>query len=163
MLNRVVLILAAGLAVQAGLWAQNAPVGVAAERNVTLTAATEAAQATVDKCRADGFRVSVVVIDRGGNIKATLRDDGSSPHTVDTARKKALTSFFFRIPSADFVGRVAANPGLRDIKDTIALGGGLPLRSGGEVVGAIGVGGAPSGDADQACAQAGVDRITGKL
>ena len=68
-----------------------------------------------------------------------------------------------RIPTSDFVTRVAGNPGLRDIEGVIALGGGVPIRSGNEVIGSIGIGGAPSGDADQACAQAGVDRISGKL
>ena len=163
MLNRVVLTLACGVALNSGLRAQNPPAGVVTERSITLSAAADAALAAVEKCRGDGFRVAAVVVDRGGNVKAVLRDDGASPHTVDTSKKKAFTSFFFRIPSADFVARVAANPGLRDITGTIALGGGLPLRSGAEVIGAIGVGGAPSGDADQACAQAGVDRVAGKL
>lgn len=62
------------------------------ERQISLTLAVDAALAAVEKCRADGFRVTAVVIDRGGNIKATLRDDTTSPHTVDTARKKAFTS-----------------------------------------------------------------------
>ena len=117
----------------------------------------------VEKCRADGFRVTVVVLDRGGNIKATMRDDGTSPHTVDTAKKKAFTSLAFRIPSSDFIQRSEANPGLRAIEGTIALGGGLPIRSGNEVIAAIGVGGAPSGDADAACAQAGIEKISDRL
>ena len=133
------------------------------ERQISLALATEAALTAVEKCRADGFRVTAVVVDRGGQIKAVLRDDSTSPHTVDTAQKKAFTSIAFRIPSSEFVRRVESNPGLRSIEGTIALGGGLPLRLGTEVIAGIGVGGAPSGDADAACAQAGIDKIAGRL
>lgn len=133
------------------------------ERQISLALAVDAAMAAVEKCRTDGFRITAVVIDRGGNVKATLRDDTTSPHTVETARKKAFTSLAFRIPSADFIARSETNPGLRSIDGTIALGGGLPIRSGNEVIAAIGVGGAPSGAADAACAQAGIDRITSRL
>ncbi len=139
------------------------PEGLVAERNVSMSMANDAALATVEKCRADGFRVTVVILDRAGVIKAVLRDDNTSPHTVDTARKKAFTSLAFRIPSSDFIQRSESNPGLRSIEGTIALGGGLPIRAGNEVIGAIGVGGAPSGDADAACAQAGLDKIAGRL
>ncbi len=129
------------------------------EKTISLTAAYTAALTAVEKCRADGFRVSAVVLDRGGNIKAVLRDDGAGLHTVDTARRKAYTSLTFRIPSATFAQRVQTNPGLASITDVIALGGGLPIQSGNEVIGAIGVGGAPSGDADAICAQAGLDKV----
>lgn len=133
------------------------------ERQISLSLASEAAQTAVEKCRADGFRVTAVVVDRAGQIKAVLRDDGTSPHTVDTAQKKAFTSIAFRIPSSEFVRRVESNAGLRSIEGTIALGGGLPIRLGTEVIAGIGVGGAPSGDADAACAQAGIDKIAGRL
>lgn len=133
------------------------------ERQISLALATEAAQAAVDKCRADGFRVTVTVLDRAGNLKALLRDDTTSPHTVETSRRKALTSIFFRITSGEFVQRLDANPGLRSVDGTMPLAGGLPIRSGNEVIGAIGVGGAPGGDRDEACAQAGIDKIANRL
>lgn len=82
---------------------------------------------------------------------------------MDTAKRKAFTSIAFRIPSSEFIRRSETNPGLRQIEGTIALGGGLPIRLVGEVIGAIGVGGAPSGDADAVCAQAGIDKVAGKL
>jgi uncharacterized protein GlcG (DUF336 family) len=129
------------------------------EKTISLSSAYLAALTAVEKCRADGFRVSAVVLDRGGNIKAVLRDDGAGLHTVDTARRKAYTSLTFRIPSSTFAQRVQANPALGTITDVIALGGGLPIQSENEVIGAIGVGGAPSGDADAVCAQAGLDKI----
>lgn len=152
----VALILVAGSAVAL---AQN----TLTEKNIPLGLAQEAALVALEKCRTDGHRVSVVVLDRGGNIKAVLRDDGAGLHTVDTARRKAFTSVTFRIPTSVFAQRVQTNPALGTITDVIALGGGLPIQSGNEVVGAIGVGGAPSGDADAACAQAGIDAIKNRL
>ena len=137
--------------------------GTLSEKNISLELAQQAAMTALEKCRTDGFRVSVVVLDRGGNIKTVLRDDGASLHTVDTARRKAFTSLTFRIPSATFAQRVQTNPALGTISDVIALGGGLPIQSGTEVIAAIGVGGAPSGDADAACAQAGIDKIKDRL
>lgn len=137
--------------------------GVLTERNLSVALAEEAALAAMQKCQADGFRVAVVVLDRGGALKAALRNDGAGLHTFDTAFKKAYTAATFRIPTSTFVQRVQTNPGLSSIGGVIALGGGLPISLGNEVIGAIGVGGAPSGDADEACAKAGIDKITDRL
>ena len=136
------------------------------ERQISLALAGEAAEAAVMQCRTDGFRVTATVVDRSGQIKAVMRDDGTGPHTLDTSLRKAFTSASFRISSTEFTNRVATNPAaanLKDIKGVIALGGGLPIRSGDEVIGAIGVGGAPGGDRDEACAQAGINRIADRL
>jgi uncharacterized protein GlcG (DUF336 family) len=137
--------------------------GILTEKNISIALAQEAAMTALEKCRADGFRVSVVVLDRGGNIKAVLRDDNAGLHTPDTAQRKAFTSLTFRIPTTTFAQRVQGNPALGTINGVIALGGGLPIQSGTEVVAAIGVGGAPSGDADAVCAQAGIDKIKDRL
>lgn len=137
--------------------------GVLTEKNISIALAQEAAMTALEKCRADGYRVSVVVLDRGGNLKAVLRDDNAGLHTPDTAQRKAYTSLTFRIPTTMFAQRVLGNPALGTISEVIALGGGLPIQSGTEVIAAIGVGGAPSGDADATCAQAGIDKIKDRL
>ena len=140
--------------------------GVLTERQISLALASEAAEAAVAQCRADGFRVTATVVDRSGRIKAVLRDDGTGPHTLDTSLRKAFTSASLRISSAEFAKRVDTVPAaahLKDIKGVIALAGGLPIRSGDEVIGAIGVGGAPGGDKDEACAQAGINKIAERL
>lgn len=137
--------------------------GILAERNLSVALAEEAAVAAMQKCQADGFRVSVVVLDRGGTFKAAVRNDGAGLHTFDTAWKKAYTSASIRIPTTTFVQRVQTNPGLASIAGVIALGGGLPISVGNEVIGAIGVGGAPSGEADEVCAKAGIDKIADRL
>jgi uncharacterized protein GlcG (DUF336 family) len=128
---------------------------VITEKQISLSLANEAAQTALVACRQAGFRISAAVLDRGGNLKAILRDDG--------ARRKAYTALTFRIPTAEFVQRTAATPALANFEGVLALAGGLPIRSGEDVIGAIGVGGSPSGDRDAACAQAGLDRIKNKL
>jgi len=136
------------------------------ERQISLALAGEAAEGAVMQCRMDGFRVTATVVDRSGQIKAVMRDDGTGPHTIDTSLRKAFTSVSFRTSSADFTRLVETNPAaanLKDIKGVIAVGGGLPIRAGDEVIGAIGVGGAPGGDRDESCAQAGINRIADRL
>ena len=115
---------------------------------------------------AQGYHVSVTVVDRDGLVKAALRDDGSGPHTIVTSRRKAFTSVTFRQPSADWAKRVLTDPavaGLKDTEGTIALGGGVPIKAGNEVIGAIGVSGAPGGEKDEACANAGIQKVGDKL
>lgn len=133
------------------------------EAVLPVALATQAAQAGIEKCKADGYRVSVAVVDRAGIVRALLRDDGAGPHTVDSSRRKAYTSASLKRPTgelAELVTKMPAVEGLRDMNESILiLGGGLPIEMGGEVVGGIGVGGAPGGHLDAACAQAGLDSI----
>lgn len=137
------------------------------ERQVSLSLAHDAAHAAVERCRADGFRVSAAVVDRAGSVKALLRDDGAGPHTLDSSRRKAFTSSAFRTSTTNLVTRVAGDPALANLEDLtdglLFLGGGLPILSGGEIVGGIGVGGAPSPLADEVCAQVGIDAISAGL
>ena len=130
---------------------------------LALAAAVEAEAVCADQ----GFRVSVAVVDRGGLVKAHVRGDGSGPHTLESARKKAFTSASLGRPTSALVNVVVNNPateGLRDMDDNILiLGGGLPIVVDDEVVGGIGVGGAPGGDLDEACAQAGIDRLLRRI
>lgn len=135
---------------------------VLTESQVSLALAQEAARAAVEQCRADGFQVTAAVVDRAGNLKALIRDDGAGPLSVDSARRKAFTSSLFRSSTSALVARAAdpAAANLQNITDGLLfLGGGLPITVGGEVVGGIGVGGAPSGAQDEACAQAALSGI----
>jgi uncharacterized protein GlcG (DUF336 family) len=139
---------------------------VLTEKALSLDMAHAIAQGALEKCRADGYHVSVTVLDRNGLVKAASRDDGAGPHTIVTSRRKAFTSVTFRQPSADWAKRVLTDPavaGLKDTEGTIALGGGLPIKAGNEVIGAIGVSGAPGGEKDEACANAGIQKIADKL
>ena len=133
------------------------------ETVLPLSLATKAAEAAVAQCTKDGYRVSVAVVDRAGVVRALLREDGAGPHTVDSSRKKAYTSASLRRPTSELgelIARMPAVQALRDMNENmLLLGGGLPIEMGGEVVGGIGVGGAPGGHLDAACAQAGLESI----
>jgi uncharacterized protein GlcG (DUF336 family) len=125
--------------------------------------AGKAIQASLDACNKDGYRVSVSVVDRAGVLRAMARADGAGPHTVDSSRKKAYTAASLRRPTtelAELINKVPTMQALRELNDQVLmLGGGLPIEIGGEIVGGIGVGGAPGAHLDDACAQAGLDAI----
>jgi len=125
--------------------------------------ASKAIQASLDACKKDGYRVSVSVVDRAGILRAMARADGAGPHTVDSSRKKAYTASSLRRPTtelAELINKVPTLQALREMNDQmLVLGGGLPIEIGGEIVGGIGVGGAPGAHLDDACAQAGLDAI----
>lgn len=125
--------------------------------------ASKAIQASLDVCAKDGYRVSVSVVDRAGVLRAMVRADGAGPHTVDSSRKKAYTAASLRRPTtelAELIYKVPALQALREMNDQVLmLGGGLPIEINGEIVGGIGVGGAPAAHLDDACAQAGLNAI----
>lgn len=133
------------------------------ESVLPLLMASKAVQAAVEACKKDGYKVSASVVDRGGELRAMGRADGAGPHTIDSSRKKAYTAVSLRRPTselADLIGKVPTLQALRDMNENVLiLGGGLPVEIGGEVVGGIGVGGAPGSHLDDACAQAGLDAI----
>ena len=115
--------------------------------------AGKAIQASLDACNKDGYRVSVSIVDRSGVLRVMARADGAGPHTVDSSKKKAYTAASLRRPTTELAELINKVPTL------LMLGGGLPIEIGGEIVGGIGVGGAPGAHLDDACAQAGLDAI----
>jgi uncharacterized protein GlcG (DUF336 family) len=133
------------------------------ESVLPLGVANKAIQAALESCKKDGYRVSVSVVDRSGVLRAMGRSDGAGSHTVDSSRKKAYTAASTRRPTtelADLIMKVPTLQALRDINgDMLILGGGLPIEISGEIVGGIGVGGAPGAHLDDACAQDGLDAI----
>lgn len=132
-----------------------------------LALASEAAATALAACEARGYRVSVAVVDRAGLLKVLMRGDGAGPHTLDSSSRKAYTSLTLRHSTSELVGLIQNNPsvvGLRDMNEKILiLGGGLPIKAGEEFIGGIGVGGAPGADKDEACAQAGINKIQDRL
>lgn len=139
--------------------------GVVTAKQLNADVANGIAMATLEQCRKDGFRVSVAIVDRAGNVQVLIRDNGAGPHTADTARRKAYTSASFGITTAEFATRTA-NPGaaaLKDITDVIPLAGAVPIKAGNDLLGGIGVGGAPGGDKDEACAKAGLAKFESQL
>ncbi len=131
-------------------------------QSLTPETALKAATAALEKCRADGFQVAIAVVDRMGNMQVMIRDRFAGAHTPDTARRKAWTATSFRTNTTDLLeitGPGKAQSGVRQITGALMLGGGVLIEAGGSLVGAIGVSGAPGGELDDICAEAGIAAI----
>ena len=135
-------------------------------RDLAAAAALVMAQTALDTCAGSGYRVSVTVVDRQGETLLQVRGDNANPHTVENSRRKAYTARTFAIPSSEFQERVKADPARwpqTTLPGIIALAGGLPIKAGNDIVGAIGVSGSPGGEKDEACAKAAIDRVADQL
>lgn len=133
------------------------------QRSISYEAAHEASVIALETCRKNGYKVTVTIVDAAGGSKIVLHDDGARPHTIENSMRKAYTSLTSGRTSGEYGKASIANPqsvGALHLDRITTLEGALPIMSGKEVVGAIGVSGAPGGDKDAVCAQAGVDRIS---
>jgi uncharacterized protein GlcG (DUF336 family) len=132
---------------------------------LTAEAANAMVMAALAECQKNGYKVSAAVVDRGGNLLAFIRDPTAGPHTAESSRRKAFTSATFGMTSAAFA-TLTANPGaagLKDLTGVFALAGGVPIKIGNDVLGGIGVGGAPGAEKDEACASAGLAKVADQL
>jgi uncharacterized protein GlcG (DUF336 family) len=159
--------LVAASAAIAGISSSASGQAIVTQREISLNAARAMADAAIETCRKGNFRVSVTIVDSGGIIRVHVRDDGAAPHTIDASFKKAYTSRTYRVASADFMRRteVGGNgrPGLRQIANVLGVPGGLPIKTGEETIGGIGVAGAPGDSGDESCAAAGIDKVKDQL
>jgi uncharacterized protein GlcG (DUF336 family) len=130
-------------------------------KRLTLATATQVAQAAVEACRKQGIQIGVTVVDRDGVTQVTLRDTIAAPITVPISREKAYTAVNFNAPTSQLTGRADTPVGRRD--GFIMSPGGLPIQAGGQLLGGVGVSGAPAGETDEECAQAGVDAVIDDL
>jgi uncharacterized protein GlcG (DUF336 family) len=133
-----------------------------ASRSLTIETALKAAQTALEHCRKAGYQVGVAVTDRSGVLQVYLRDRFAGAHTVEVAARKAWTAASFRMTTTSLAAETQAGKsmsGIRGAPNVMAIGGGLPIEAAGAVVAAIGVSGAPGGEADDACAKAGIDAI----
>ena len=163
----------AALAVATVMTTSASAQAVVTQRELSLAAAQLMAAAAVEHCRKGGFRISVTIVDSGGQIRLFHKDDGANPHTVDASFRKAYTALTYRMPSGEYgkraTGSFPASHGVLHLPHIATAAGGLPVRAGSTVVGAIGISGTPGaggagsgggGAADEACAQAGIERIS---
>ena len=135
-------------------------------RNLTVESALKAAQVALKKCRDSGWQVAVAVVERSGAVQVMLRDRYAGPHTPGTASGKAWTAVSFRSNTGALVELTQpgkAQSGVRSLPGVVMLGGGVIIEGGGQMLGAIGVSGAPGGEADEACAKAGIAAIQESL
>jgi uncharacterized protein GlcG (DUF336 family) len=128
--------------------------------------ALELAQAALANCQQRGYQVAIAVVDRFGVTQVVLRDRFAGPHTVPTATGKAWTAVSFRTATGELAAQTqsgAPQSGIRALPRVVAVGGGLTIEAGGSTVGGVGVSGAPGGEADEACAKAGIEAVKDKL
>ncbi len=138
--------------------------GLVSQQALSMEMAQAIVQGAVERCRADGFRASVSVIDAGGHLKAFVRDEGTGLHTIDLSRRKAYTALTFATRFASTLefakargstlGSAASN-----VEGTVGVGGGVPVKVGDIAIGAVGVSGAVGGDKDEICAKAGIEKV----
>jgi len=153
---------ALGLLAAAGLPAQ---AQLLTHKDLSLALATVIAQTALDKCTAQGYGVSVVVVDRAGETIVALRGDKAGPHTMENARRKAYTARTFRVSTTDYAKRYAENnPVVHQqvtLPNIIAIPGGLPIKVEDDVIGGAGLSGTPG--VDEPCVQAGLDKVADQL
>ena len=138
--------------------------GLVTQKNIPLAMAQTIANAALAQCESMGFKVSVTVVDRDGLPLVMLRGDGAGLHTPEGSDRKAYTARTFSQPSAAFAKRMLDDPasvGSREYSRVLALAGGLPIKVGDDVIGAVGVSGSPG--KDDVCSQAGIDKVADQL
>ncbi|HEX3538421.1 MAG TPA: heme-binding protein [Stellaceae bacterium] len=155
----------AALAGAAVLFVAPAQAQLLAHKDLPLATAVTIATTAAETCKGQGYRVSVAVVGRNGELIVHLRGDDTGPHTMENSFRKAFTARTFRIPSGEFAQRVKDNPttGQVHLTNIIANQGALPIKIGDETIGAVGVSGAPGGEKDEACAKTGIDKVADQL
>ncbi len=135
------------------------------QKSLSASVALTIAQTAYDTCTKQGYHVSVHVVGRDGETLISIRGDEASPHTFENSQRKAYTARTFKKPSGEFAQQVKDNPSFSAIHLTgvIAAQGALPIKVGDDVIGAVGVSGAPGGDKDEACSKAGIDKVAAQL
>jgi uncharacterized protein GlcG (DUF336 family) len=133
-------------------------------KDLSLDIARTIAEAALESCKAKGYAVSVVVVDRGGDTMVALRGDKSGPHTMENARRKAYTALTFRLTTEAFLKEMATRPVRREqttLPGVIAISGGVPIKVGDDTIGGVGLSGSPG--VDEPCVMAGIDKVKDQL
>jgi uncharacterized protein GlcG (DUF336 family) len=154
------------LALAALACAVAAPAGaqLVERQDLSYAVAKMIAENALEDCKARGYAVSAVVVDRGGNTVVALRADNASVHTMENARRKAYTAMTFKMTTEDFIKDMATRPVRREqttLPNVIAIGGGVPIKAGKDVIGGVGVSGSPG--VDEPCVNAGLDKVKTQL
>ena len=136
-----------------------------AHKDLTSSIAMSIAETAVTTCKGNGLNISVTVVGRNGEVLVQVRGDNTGPHTMENSMRKAYTARTFRSPSGDTETRLKNDPAfaLIHLNNIIANRGGLPIKAGEDTIGGVGASGAPSGDKDEACVKAGIDKAANLL
>jgi uncharacterized protein GlcG (DUF336 family) len=161
-LSSVAIIAAVGFALPAVAAEKEAPATVPIPR-LSMDLAMKLAKASIDTCRKQGLNVAVTVIDRGGHPQVVLRDTLAMDVTLAISKQKAYTAMSFNSPTSQLEGRFPGAYSIPKVEGLIIWPGGLPITSGGSIIGGVGVSGSPDSKQDEKCAQAGIDAIKFEL
>ncbi len=135
---------------------------VRTEKNMSMELANQIAAASVAACTANGYAVTATVVDRAGSVRAVQRADNAGPHTLGASQQKAYTSASAKNTTLAMMEGAQKNPAAANlvyIPGYLLLGGGVPVKVGNEVIGAVGIGGAPGGHLDEQCAMAALEKV----
>ena len=154
-----------GLAAIGAAFAMPAQAELLTHKDLSADIAVTIATTAMATCKTNGYQVSATVVGRTGEVIAQIRGDGTGPHTMENSFRKAYTARTFRVPSGVIGERVKQNPQLPLLllSNTTSAQGALPIKVGDDVIGAIGVSGAPGGDKDEVCSKAGIDKVADQL
>lgn len=158
-------IMVAGALLLSGAFTVSVQAQLVTHKDLSVTTAVTIAQTAVQTCKAEGYNVSAHVLGRSGEVLVAMRGDDTGPHTLENSMKKAWTARAQRAPSVNFANAVKMNPtiGAIHLTNMVPAQGGLPIMVSNDVIGAVGVSGAPGGDKDEACAKAGLDKVAAEL
>ncbi|MCU7923594.1 MAG: heme-binding protein [Candidatus Thiodiazotropha sp. (ex Dulcina madagascariensis)] len=161
-MNRMVMpfALLAGISLSLGAIAEDPSPTITLKR-LSLETANQIALGAIEACRKQGIQIGVSVVDRDGTLQAVMRDTIAASITVPISRQKAFTAANFNAPTSALKDR--ADTPIGRIDGLVMSAGGLPIQAGGQLLGGVGVSGAPSGVTDEACAQAGIDKVIDDL
>lgn len=164
-MKNVVIAAAVALGAASSVQAQSQSL-VFSTRSIAPEAALRVARAALDHCAKQGYQVAVTVSDRAGHPLVMLRDRLAGPHTPQVATDKAYTALTFKLDTLALArltqpGQEAS--GIRHVARAVAIGGGRNIQAGGSTIGAVGISGAPGGEADDVCAKAGIAAIADDL
>ena len=136
-----------------------------ARKDISSAMALTMAETAVATCKTNGYNVSANVVGRNGEVIVAMRGDNTGPHTLENSMKKAYTARAQRRSSGDFGDAIKDNftAGALHLTNIVTARGALPIKVGEDTIGAIGVSGAPGGDKDEACAKAGIDKVSAEL
>jgi uncharacterized protein GlcG (DUF336 family) len=129
-------------------------------KDLSLAIAKTIAETAIADCKAKGYAVSAVVVDRAGDTLVAMRGDNASPHTMENARRKAYTARTFRMSTQQFIEDMKTRPVRREqttLPGVIAINGGVPIKVGDDTIGGIGLSGSPG--VDEECVNAGIEKV----
>lgn len=132
-------------------------------KRLSMETALRIAQGAIEQCRKEGVQIAVTVVDRGGHPQVVLRDVLAMDITLPISKQKAHTAMAFNTPLSQLEGRFTKPFQVPKLDGLVVSAGGLPINIGGNILGGVGVSGAPSGETDEKCAKAGIDAVTADL